>query len=198
MRQFATCFILALATVGVPDAHAQDLSAHRKACSVEQKSAIDAAQARGRLQLGKAIAAVQATGPADIERYVRWFGAPSSTKVAAVKTGFERAYAMQVFTQVWCPLTNDAVFEWIPGDNAAVHPNFRTEIFIGPNYFNLPVTGLGSRAGTIIHEWMHLAGYGLQRPEIYTVPEVLALASANSDKARDNANNFRYFAEEVP
>lgn len=197
MRQFPAAFVV-FAVFVANDVAGQDLSAHRKVCSTEHKNAVDAAQERARLQLSKAITAVQASSPADIARYVRWFGAPSSDKVAAVKMAFEHAYARQLFAQVWCPVTSDAIFDPKPTENAAVYPAFPTEIFIGPNYLNLPVSGLGSRAGTILHEWMHLAGYGLVGDEIYPVAEVLALASSNSDKARDNANNFRYFAEELP
>lgn len=81
------------------------------------------------------------------------------------------------------------------GDYAYVFALDPYNIYICGAFWGSPVTGVDSQSETIIHEMSHFFGID---DVVYGVKESLALAAKDSQKARDNADNYEYYAGQVP
>ncbi|MGL4316891.1 MAG: M35 family metallo-endopeptidase [Pseudomonas sp.] len=173
-----------------------DVSEHKKACTDIQAKAASSAIAEAKKALNKAINTLKSPSSGDAARQIKWFGALDSTTAAQVRAKYEAALGNVAFVQVWCPVSNDLTFKWDSGDLAAVHPSAPGAIFLPPDFFNLGTSGADSQMGTIIHEATHLSGVGLH-PEVYGVTKAKALAAQKPTQARNNSDNYQYYAEDT-
>lgn len=173
-----------------------DVSEHKKACTAIQAKAANGAIAEAKKVLNKAINTLKNPTSGDTARQIKWFGALDSNTAAQVRARYEAALGNVTFVQVWCPVSNDLTFKWDTGDLAAVHISAPSAIFLTPDFFNLGTSGADSQMGTIIHEATHLSGVGLH-PEIYGVTKAKALAAHKPTQARNNSDNYQYYAEDT-
>ena len=60
-------------------------------------------------------------------------------------------------------------------------------------YFSAPITGMDSKADTIVHEMTHTVAY--TEDYEYGIKDCLKLAARNPSRAVKNADNYAYFAE---
>jgi len=77
---------------------------------------------------------------------------------------------------------------------AFVYPAREYDIYLCPGFWRAEMTGRDSKAGTMIHELTHFPSIGGTSDHAYST-EVLTLPP---DLAVDNADNYEYFAENVP
>ena len=65
-------------------------------------------------------------------------------------------------------------------------------------YWNAPLTGTDSKAGTLIHEMSHFTIVADTDDYVYGQTAARNLANTNPTNAVDNADNHEYFAENTP
>lgn len=183
-------------TVLCGTALAADPSEHKKACLPGQQKAAEKALADAKSGVQQAIASLKAPSQTDVKRLQKWFGSLGSDTAGNVQNVYASALGSAVFSQFWCPVSNDLSFKWGQGDLAAVDKADPSSIFLTPDFFKLKLTGADSQMGTVIHELTHLAGVGL-KDEVYGTSEAKALALTNASKARNNSDNFQYYVEDL-
>jgi peptidyl-Lys metalloendopeptidase len=139
---------------------------------------------------------VRSNDVSDQTRFIKWFGAGTPAEIEAVAVRYETMLVFSSIATYWCPLINNLDFAWDVGDFAAVHPAEPNSVFFTPEYFAKPLTGSDTQTGTIVHELAHQAGAGL-RPEVYGTTDAKMLATSNPANARNNADNYEYFVEDL-
>ena len=131
--------------------------------------------------------------PAATQRYVKWFGAFSSTGWNTAKAHFaaeQDAFATKPLT-LDCKCKKRTVY-------AYVYPNQPYKIYLCGAFWNAPMTGTDSKGGTLIHEMSHFNVVAGTDDWAYGQTEAAALAASDPAKALDNADNHEYFAENTP
>ena len=130
-------------------------------------------------------------------KFETWFGSGQATYDPVVRDVYAEASAFSGFKVFWCP---NASF---PGDDPgtfAFVPRGKGpfgEVFVETAFFSAPTSGADSQAGSIIHEMTHLSAKRGVVDVAYGTAVARALASNQPLKARINADNFEYFAEDV-
>jgi peptidyl-Lys metalloendopeptidase len=131
--------------------------------------------------------------PGSTQRYVKWFGAYSSSRWNTAHTHFtneENAFRNK-------PLTLDCSCK----DNntyAYVYPNQPYKIYLCGAFWSAPMTGTDSKGGTLIHEMSHFYVVASTDDWAYGQTAAANLARTNPTRALDNADNHEYFAENHP
>lgn len=151
---------------------------------------------------GAALPPKESTGSA---RFKRWFGGKEGDEDPVIKEVYKELQILLIFQNFWClPPNSNTPERWLH-TNAFVLRGTVGEIFVTSNFFLLPTTGAGSRAGTIVHEGSHqsdtrrivdddIDGDGHND---YGPVNAQKRAFASPERARSNADNFKYFAEDV-
>jgi peptidyl-Lys metalloendopeptidase len=128
------------------------------------------------------------------QRYLSWFGAYNTTRENTVKSNFSKIdTAMdqsggQVKINCGC---NQNYY-------AYVYPSKPYEIFVCKAFWNAPLTGTDSKAGTLIHEMSHFSVVAGTDDHVYGQTGAKNLAISDPARAIDNADNHEYFAENTP
>lgn len=174
-----------------------DIAESQRPCTPAQTTVVKAAIAKAKEGLSKSVTALGSGSADEVDRFDRWFGAPSSDAADKVKQVFERALALADFQNYWCPIVNSSELEWNINEVAAVWSGTPDAIYLSPFFFLLPSSGQGSNLGTIVHELTHLPSVGSTADLGYPKATAEALAKNNPQDARRNANNYRYFVEDV-
>ncbi|CAE6447225.1 unnamed protein product, partial [Rhizoctonia solani] len=78
---------------------------------------------------------------------------------------------------------------------AYVYANQPGQIHLCSAFWNVPMTGTDSKAGTLIHEQTHFSVNGGTRDYAYGQRNCRSLAASHPDRAVQNADNHEYFAE---
>jgi peptidyl-Lys metalloendopeptidase len=127
-------------------------------------------------------------------RYTTWFGAYTSSRwntagqhFAAIDSAIDQN-AGQVKINCGC---NQSYY-------AYVYPTRPYEIFVCRAFWNAPLTGTDSKAGTLIHEMSHFNAVAGTDDHVYGQSGAKSLAISNPTSALDNADNHEYFAENNP
>lgn len=127
-------------------------------------------------------------------RYTTWFGAYTSSRYSTARTHFTKIdTAMdQSGGQITinCGCTSSAY--------AYVYPNQPYQIYVCNAFWNAPLTGTDSKAGTLIHEMSHFTVVAGTDDHVYGQSGAKSLAISNPTNALDNADNHEYFAENTP
>lgn len=126
------------------------------------------------------------------KRYTAWFGAYTAEYFST---------ALDHFTRLAAALSNETIefrcdcteyyFAYVYVDEPYI-------IHICNEYWNAPLAGTDSQAGTIIHEMSHFAVVAGTDDHTYGQKNSLALAISNPVDALDNADSHEYFAENHP
>lgn len=127
-------------------------------------------------------------------RYTTWFGAYTSARYNTAEQHFVDIDAAmdqsggQITVNCGC---NQSYY-------AYVYPTRPYEIFVCRAFWNAPLTGTDSKAGTLIHEMSHFNVVAGTDDIVYGQAGAKNLASTNPDGALNNADNHEYFAENTP
>lgn len=138
-------------------------------------------------------------------RFNKWFGGPEGDYDPVVKRVYDEMGLNLLFQRFWCLPPNSTTPEQWLHTNAFILKGSVGEIFVTSNFFKLPVTGPASQGGTIVHEAAHqsairkivdddIDGNGKND---YGPATAKQRAANSAGKARANADNYKYFAEDV-
>jgi peptidyl-Lys metalloendopeptidase len=163
-----------------------------KGCSTTQINTLGSAvsAARNYSENSKGYLAAGTVGA----RYTTWFGAYTSTRYATARQHFVDIDAAldqsggQVTINCGC---NQSYY-------AYVYPTRPYEIFVCRAFWNAPLTGTDSKAGTLVHEMSHFNVVAGTDDHAYGQSAAKSLAASDPTRALDNADNHEYFAENTP
>ncbi|HJW47611.1 MAG TPA: M35 family metallo-endopeptidase [Lysobacter sp.] len=147
-------------------------------------------EARNYSENGKGYLNTGTVGP----RYTTWFGAYTSQRYSTATQHFVDIDAAmdqnagQVKINCGC---NQSYY-------AYVYPTRPYEIFVCRAFWNAPLTGTDSKAGTLIHEMSHFNAVAGTDDHVYGQAGAKNLANTNPTAALDNADSHEYFAENTP
>jgi peptidyl-Lys metalloendopeptidase len=81
---------------------------------------------------------------------------------------------------------------------AYVYPNDPYKIYVCRAFWNAPLNGTDSKAGTLVHEMSHFNVVAGTDDVVYGQTGARNLALSNPDDAIRNADSHEYFAENTP
>lgn len=128
-------------------------------------------------------------------RYVQWFGAYDATRWERVQDNFEAADAVLDAGEITV-VCHDALCA--PSVFAFVYPTQPYIVYVCGAFWTAPATGTDSKAGTLIHEFMHFTAIAGTDDWAYGQTDASALAVSNPGRAVTNSDNYEYFAENTP
>jgi peptidyl-Lys metalloendopeptidase len=127
-------------------------------------------------------------------RYTTWFGAYLNTRYATAQQHFTTIDTAMDQTggqvKINCGCTENYY--------AYVFKSQHYEIFVCNAYWNAPLVGTDSKAGTLIHEMSHFTIVADTDDWAYGQNLASNLAINNPSQAVDNADSHEYFAENTP
>jgi peptidyl-Lys metalloendopeptidase len=128
------------------------------------------------------------------QRYKEWFGNYDDQRYANVIVNFEK---------IWDAVANKNIIfncecEEEGSVYAYVYPTRPYEIYLCNLFWNAPVIGTDSRAGTIIHELSHFDILADTNDIVYGQTRCRLLAINDPARTLSNADNHEYFAENNP
>lgn len=133
-----------------------------------------------------------ATSPSTDSAYRTWFGAYTSSRYATVQSHFNNIYSAFVNQRFTfnCSCTSSAY--------AYVYANQPYRVYLCNAFWSAPMTGIDSKAGTLVHETSHFTVVAGTQDYAYGTSACQSLAISNPDRAVNNADNHEYFAETRP
>jgi peptidyl-Lys metalloendopeptidase len=125
-------------------------------------------------------------------RYVEWFGAFTTSRYNTVKTHFTAI--SNAFD------TAGITFDCKCKQNyyAYVYPNQPYNIYLCRVFWQAPLSGTDSKAGTLIHEMSHFNVVAGTDDVVYGQTAARNLADTDPNAAITNADSHEYFAENTP
>ena len=125
-------------------------------------------------------------------RYTKWFGANNATRVATIKTHFNKISSAlnTAAITVDCSCTDSSY--------AYVYPAQPYKIYVCNAFWAAPLTGTDSKGGTLVHEMSHFTVVAGTDDWAYGQSAAASLALTNTTKAIDNADSHEYFSENTP
>ena len=178
---------------------------YRIQCKSNELAAVHAAVDKAKELASKAHAALPPVESSGGARFRKWFGGPDGDYDPVVKDIYSEMSINLLFQKFWCLPPNSTVPErWIH-TNAFIIKGSIGEIFVTSNFFSLPVTGPGSRGGTIVHEASHQSAkrkivdddVNGDGKNDYGPAFAKQRATMSASRARANADNYKYFAEDL-
>lgn len=160
-------------------------------CSASRQTTIKSAFTAATSYATSARSYLSAT-PSLTPRFKKWFGSSTSrwSTVQAHFAAAEDAFKNKAVT-VDCSCTDTGTF-------AYVYPTQPYKIYVCGAFWNAPLTGTDSKAGTLIHEMTHFNVVAGTDDWAYGQSAAAALAISNPARAVDNADSHEYFAENNP
>lgn len=125
-------------------------------------------------------------------RYTTWFGNWTTKRHSTVVSSFSHIQGYP-FSKYWFDCTCQD-----PESYAYVYPDHYSKVYICPAFWDAPVTGEDSQAGTLIHESSHFIVNGGTDDHAYGQDACKELAKTNPDYAVENADSHEYMAENAP
>jgi peptidyl-Lys metalloendopeptidase len=125
-------------------------------------------------------------------RYLEWFGAYSSSRYSTVKNHF---------VAIADAMTNAGVTfdcKCRQPYYAYVYPNQPYKIYLCRVFWQAPLSGTDSKAGTLIHEMSHFDVVAGTDDVVYGQAGARNLADTDPNAAITNADSHEYFAENTP
>ena len=164
------------------------------ACSAAEGYVIAMAAQLAEVMAQDAVTALQGTPPearSTAVRYTTWFGAHDIKRYQIVVNHFTAIQEAlpKVYVQCGC---ND------PSMYAYVVPKQPYTIHVCPVFWDAPLGGTDSKAGTLVHETSHFTVVAGTQDHAYGQQAAMELATAHPEQAIANADNHEYFAENNP
>jgi peptidyl-Lys metalloendopeptidase len=118
-----------------------------------------------------------------------WFGAYLASRYSTVQSHFNNIYSTFNTKRVtfYCDCSDSSY--------AYVYANRPYEIHLCNAFWNAPMTGTDSKAGTLIHEASHFSVVAGTQDYAYGQTACRSLATSNATRAVANADSHEYFAE---
>ena len=161
------------------------------ACTVDQQNLIVQARSQATTYANESKNYLS-THNSGTPRYLEWFGAFSSSRYNTVVSHFNA-------------ISNAFVNAGINFDckckqpyYAYVYPNQPYNIYLCKVFWQAPLAGTDSKAGTLIHEMSHFDVVAGTDDVVYGQAGARDLADTNPDAAITNADSHEYFAENTP
>lgn len=130
--------------------------------------------------------------PSASPRFAKWFGTSSSAAWDAVKNNFlavkDALDTKSVTLNCGC---KKPYFAYVYADEPY-------KIHLCKEFWTSPMTGTDSKGGTIVHEMSHFDVVARTDDYVYGQRAAAALAISDPEDARNNADNYEYFAENNP
>ena len=160
-------------------------------CSSSQKTTLQNAVNAARNYANESAAYLNRT-PSATQRYVKWFGAFTTSRWGVARSHFNNIqYAFNnAAITLDCSCRESAY--------AYVYPTRPYKIYLCNAFWSAPMTGTDSKAGTLIHEMSHFNVVAGTDDWAYGQSAAANLARTNPTRALDNADNHEYFAENTP
>lgn len=145
--------------------------------------------AKARSAVFNATKCAQSTAP----RYLEWFGKFSQARFDAVKNHYDKIHDALANKDIkfFCDCSDAGVF-------AFVRPTKPYEIHLCGAFWDAPLNGTDSRAGTLVHEMSHFNVVAGTDDHVYGQSGCRDLAKNHPNDAVDNADSHEYFAENTP
>jgi len=162
-------------------------------CSASQQSTIASAVSGATNYATDAKGYLSGRTPRTSPRYTTWFGtladagwSTASGHFVAIESAFQ---TKPVVVDCKCKKSNIYAY---------VYPTQPYKIYVCGAFWNAPMTGTDSKAGTLIHEMSHFNVVAGTDDWAYGQSAAKALAISDPTKALDNADSHEYFAENTP
>lgn len=125
-------------------------------------------------------------------RYITWFGTYADLRYDTVTSNFNSILNGMD--------TANVTFDCRCKKNyyAYVYPTKPYTIYLCKVFWQAPLTGTDSKAGTLVHEMSHFRSVASTNDWVYGQPDAMNLAATYPDEAVTNADNYEYFAEDNP
>jgi hypothetical protein len=127
--------------------------------------------------------------------FKKWFGATDKAARDKIANRIDKMLALNKDFKL------DQFKDATPPDPkrfAYVYPTDKSHtVYIDQAFDSAPATGQDSAAGTLSHEMSHFNDIGGTQDHIYGAENAKLLATTDSAKALDNADNFEYYLEDV-
>ena len=163
------------------------------ACTVDQQSLLVSARNQAKLYANESRDYLnRRQNNTGTPRYTEWFGAYSTSRFNIVKNNF---------TKIADAMTNAGVtFDCKCNGNyyAYVYPDQPYNIYLCKVFWQAPLSGTDSKAGTLIHEMSHFNVVAGTDDVVYGQTAARNLADTDPNAAITNADSHEYFAENTP
>ena len=130
----------------------------------------------------------------DNEDYTEWFGKHTANREKKVKDNLTTIKEAMESTGFVYDLTGDG--DCVAGDYYAFTYFGVPVIWICSLFWDAPARGLGSKAGTIVHEHSHSSAEVDDIRNVYGEDDCRKLAAEHPGDAIDNADNYEFFVEQ--
>jgi peptidyl-Lys metalloendopeptidase len=172
-----------------PDVTLQGIAFSR--CDSTQQATVTQALSAASTYANNAVTYLNGT-PSATPRYTTWFGAYSLSGWNTAKNHFV------AIKDVYDTKTTTFDCSCKKKYYAYVYPNQPYNVYLCSVFWQAPMTGTDSKAGTIIHETSHFSVVAGTDDWAYGQTNAKALASSDPTRALNNADNHEYFAENTP
>ncbi len=158
-------------------------------CTVDQQALLVTARTEAKNYSTGALSYMgRALGP----RYITWFGGITDSRAAAVTNHYTKIE--DAFINAGITFNCGCKQPYY----AYVYPDKPYEITVCKVFWQAPMIGTDSKAGTLIHEMSHFYVVAGTDDYVYGQSGAMQLAIDNADQAVMNADNHEYFAENNP
>jgi peptidyl-Lys metalloendopeptidase len=161
------------------------------ACTVDQQSLLVSARNQAKVYSNESRDYLKRKN-SGTPRYVEWFGAYTSSRHTIVENNF---------IAIADAMSNAGItFDCKCNGNyyAYVYPNQPYNIYLCKVFWQAPLSGTDSKAGTLIHEMSHFDVVAATDDVVYGQAGARSLADTDPDAAITNADSHEYFAENTP
>ncbi|CEL51596.1 peptidyl-Lys metalloendopeptidase [Rhizoctonia solani AG-1 IB] len=183
-----------VSTQGLPKIQSRSLSKRVSyvGCSSARQSQIaSAVTAANNYVSGASTYLASVTSTASKPRYTTWFGTYNANRLSTVRSHFSLIGTDASSTTYDCSTCTMSAY-------AYVYANQPGRVYLCSAFWNAPLTGTDSKAGTIVHEQSHFTVNGGTDDHVYGQTGAKNLARSNPAQAIMNADNHEYFAENTP
>jgi RHS repeat-associated protein len=122
----------------------------------------------------------------------RWFGDNSKNTEEQIGTNFSKIENALKKIEI-----KNIKFDDETDFIAYVYPDNCKKIYVGEAFFDAIDKGFNSKAGVFVHETSHFKNTVGTEDYFYGIGNALDLAHTDSDKAKMNADNYKYFVESM-
>ncbi|KAI0697605.1 peptidyl-Lys metalloendopeptidase [Cytidiella melzeri] len=160
-------------------------------CSATQETSIVAAAAQAQSYVASSFAYLQAHTARTI-RYQVWFGAYSDANHGLLLTNFA-----SMSNSSFPEYTFDCACN-IPSVYAYARPDVYGQVTVCNAFWDAPLNGTDSQGGTLVEVGSYFYQNGGTLDYTYGQEAAIELAQSDPQDAINNADNYEYFAENVP
>lgn len=159
-------------------------------CTATQQTALASARSQASTYAADALSYLNSGKSGS--RYITWFGTLNTSRYNTVKSHFSAISSAMSTANVTIDCGCKKKYY------AYVYPNQPYVIYVCSVFWQAPLTGTDSKAGTLIHETSHFNVVASTDDWVYGQSGAKSLAISDPAKAIDNADNHEYFAENTP